>query len=76
MAFGENCREFDRSDSSRPGRSRTFVSRLSAEGSSVELRAVVDRAISSIRLDSSRLLAPGESNPSSLSYKERALPLS
>src|SRR5208337_3885367 len=45
---------------SRPGRSRTFAARLSAEYSPVELQAVCHR--------SSRWLAPGELNPSSLAY--------
>ncbi len=57
-------------DSIRPGRSRTFVSRLTAECSALELRAVVIQS----RLP--QLSAPGESNPSSLPYKGSALPLS
>src|SRR3954453_20113338 len=53
---------------SRPGRSRTFAARLSAECSPVELQAVA--------LHLSRWSAPGELNPSSLAYKASALPLS
>ena len=53
---------------SRPGRSRTFAARLSAECSPVELQAVSDRF--------SRWSAPGELNPSSLAYRASALPLS
>jgi hypothetical protein len=53
---------------SRPRRSRTFVARLSAECSPVELQAVAARH--SLRS------APGELNPSSLAYKASALPLS
>jgi hypothetical protein len=53
---------------SRPRRSRTFVARLSAECSPVELQAVAD--------PHSRWWAPGELNPSSLAYKASALPLS
>src|SRR4051794_24283026 len=53
---------------SRPGRSRTFAARLSAECSPVELQAVA--------LHLSRWSAPGELNPSSLAHEASALPLS
>jgi hypothetical protein len=53
---------------SRPGRSRTFAARLSAECSPVELQAVA--------VLFSRWSAPGELNPSSFAYKASALPLS
>src|SRR5579872_5513005 len=50
---------------SRPGRSRTSAARLSAECSPVEPQAVAATI--------SRWSAPGESNPSSLASKARAL---